>query len=249
MNCEQFESIIGMRCAQMGSAMEIITPFTFGDGDGFELFAKPLENHIHFHDDGFTLLHLHSVGIQLGGNKNKWKPLKTIAENYGVSLSNSGVFEVFSPINAPGAGFAKMVSTLLGIATWEREQTGIVLDRAALVDEVAFYLQAWKPTARLFRDPTIQGFSRRILHFDFQIDGQYVDAMNPHGASTGAELRKIVDLTGSQNETPNNVLIVVDDRTHQEAAKQETAILSRIASVWPMSRLIDTAGKNVGTAQ
>jgi hypothetical protein len=38
-----------------------------------------------------------------------------------------------------------VVSTLLGVAAWEREQAGISQDASWLVDEVAMYMKQWKP--------------------------------------------------------------------------------------------------------
>jgi Domain of unknown function DUF1828 len=185
MNCDQFETLIGMRCNPVGSAVEVITPFTFPDGDGIEVFAQDHGPQVHFFDDGYTLLHLHSVGIHLT-DKKRWKPLRAIADLHGVSLSNDGVFETLCSTDYAGHGFARMVSTLMGIAAWEREQIGIAQDSAWFVEEVAMYLKAWKPGAAILEKPTVKGFSGRSLRFNFQINNQFIDAMQPHGASTGS---------------------------------------------------------------
>jgi hypothetical protein len=242
MNCDQFANMVGMRCDQVGDAIEVITPFTFSDGDGIELFAQSLGPQVLFFDDGFTLHHLHSVGIDVGFSQKRWQPLKSIAKNYGVTLSDSGVFETLCSASNPSEGFARMVSTLLGVASWEREHAGVSLDSAWLVDEVALYLKAWKPSSPLIEKPIAQGFSGRMLTFDFEIDGKFVDAVQPHSASTGAELRKLVDLSSNKTYFKKEVLVVVDDRVNPLRAKQEIEIIGRVASAWPMSSLIKASG-------
>lgn len=241
MNCENFEALIGMRCSPIGDAVEIITPFTFADGHGLEVFAKSVAPQVHFFDDGQTLMHLHGVGIHLKDRRN-WAPLKAIADTHDVTLSDDGVFEVLAPIASAGNGFARLVSTLLGVGSWGREQAGVAQDNAWFVEEVALYLKAWKPGAAFLTKPTAKGFSGRSLRFDFQVDNQYVDAMQPHGASTGSELRKAVDLNTGPLGMDGGLLVVVDDRTNPVAAKQEIEIIGRVASAWPMTRLIAASG-------
>lgn len=150
MNCNHFEELIGMRCNPVGDAVEIITPFTMADGSGLEIFAQSRTPQVHFFDDGFTLMNLHSAGIHLNDRRN-WSPLITIADAHGVTLSDSGVFETLCPDASAAHGFARMVSTLLGVASWQREQFGVSQDSAWFVEEVAMYLKAWKPDAAYFR--------------------------------------------------------------------------------------------------
>lgn len=238
MNCENFSNLVGMRCSSIGDAVEVITPFTFADGGGLEVFAQARGPQVHFFDDGFTMMHLSSVGIELGVNKKRWSPLKNIADSYGVSLSEKGVFETLVPTENASIGFAKMISTLLGVDAWARTQAGVSQDSAWLVDEVALYLRAWKPQAGLIAKPApIKSRSGRSLKFDFQFENQYVDAIQPHSISTGSELSKIVD-------APENVeiMVIVDDRLNAEKAKQEMEIIGRIGIAWSMSSLISASG-------
>lgn len=242
MNCSNLQDIVGMRCNQIGNAIEVVTPFTFYDGDSIELFAQSYETQILFFDDGFTLHHLHDAGIRIANNKKRWSPLKEIASNYGVSLSEDGVFETLCPSSNPSLGFARMVSTLLGIASWEREQAGVSIDSAWLVDEVAFHLKAWKSEAAFVEKPKVRGFSGRVITFDFEFDGQYIDAISPHSNSTGAALRKVVDLNSNPNHEKKDVLVIVDDRLLPDVAKQEMGIIGRVASTWSVSSLIAKSG-------
>ena len=242
MNCEDLQEIIGMRCNPIGNALEVVTPFTFSDGDGFEIFMQDMGPQIHFFDDGFTLMHLHGAGVTFK-DKKQWKPLHRIAELNGATLSDDGVFETLCPSKNPSVGFARIVSTLLGVAAWEREQFGVEQDNALFIEEVALHLKAWKPNAPFLENPTAKGFSGRSLKFHFQLENQLVDAIQPHGATTGAELRKIIDLNYAASQKDTSVLVIIDDRLSKvESAKQETDILSRVATVWPMTSLIDASG-------
>lgn len=249
MNCENFQELIGMRCNPIGDAVSVVTPFTFDDGDALEIFAQAHGPQVHFFDDGFTLFHLHSSGIHLR-DKKQWRSLRNIAEANGVSLSEDGVFETLCATDHASAGFARLVSALLGVSAWAREQTGISQDAAWFVDEVALYLHAWKPAAAFIEKPTIKGFSGRSLTFHFQVGNMLVDAIQPHGASTGAVLRKIVDMSTSTMAAPNEVLVVVDDRGPKaESAKQELEIIGRVATAWPMTSLIQAAGGSMEAVQ
>lgn len=231
-----------MRCLPVGNAVEIITPFTFADGDGVGVFAQTLGPQVLFFDDGFTLQHLSSVGIDVGFNKKRWQPLRSITKTYGVSLSDQGIFETLCPANNPSQGFARIISTILGVAHWEKEQAGVSQDAAWFIDEVALYLKAWKPKAALSERPSARGFSGRTLSFDFELDGQFVDAIHSHSASTGAELRKIIDLHSNSAYSSKEVLVIVDDRQGLDGAKQEMAIIGQVATAWGISALMRASG-------
>lgn len=234
MNCESFQELVGMRCSSIGDAVEVITPFTFSDGGGIEVFAQKVGSQIHFFDDGFTLMHLHSVGIDLGHTKKRWTPLKNIAHLHGVTLSDKGVFHLLAPIEKASHGFAKLVSTLIGVAAWEREQMGISQEVASLIDEVSMYLRAWQPTEELIEKPNaIYGRSGKALRFDFQLGKTFIDAIQPISQSTGSELRKILDLSEEAN-----VMVIVDDRKQHLKARQEIEIIGRVGTAWAMSSLV-----------
>lgn len=242
MNCSEFQELIGMRCNPIGDALEIITPFTFTDGDAFEIFAQKMGPQILFFDDGLTLEHLHNVGINIGIDQRKWQPIRSIAENHGVTLSDDGVLEVLCSSGKPSGGLAQLVSTLMDVASWEKTQTQVSLDADFLIEEVAFYLHSWKPESVLEKKVKVKGFSGRTLTFDFCFEGQLIDAIQPHSNSTGATLRKIVDFQSAAQRTDFETLIIVDDRQNSAGAKQEIDILGRITKAWRMSSLVSISG-------
>jgi hypothetical protein len=247
MNCSDFESLLGMRCNPVADAIEIITPFTFQDGNGIEIYARSHSSQVHFFDDGTTLFHLNNVGIHLNDKRNL-APLKAIADTHGVALADDGVFELLCNKDTAPKGFASFVSAILGIADWERKQSGVSQDNSLFIEEVAMHLTAWKKDTPLLRKPTAKGFSGRTLEFDFQFGDQYIDAVLPHANSTGAELRKAVDLNNGPLGSKNGFLLIVEDRKSPLNAKQEIEILSRVATAWPMSQLIAASGGSSLTA-
>jgi hypothetical protein len=242
MNCEQLQKLVGMSCSQIGDAVEVCTPFSFADGDPLELFAQTFGPQVLFFDDGFTLQHLHDAGIRIAGNRRRWAPIRDIAAANNVTLTDDGVLETLCAVENPSQGFARMISTLLGIASWEREQAGVSIDAEWFVQEVAFHLQAWKPEAPIIRSPKVKGFSGRTISFDFEFDGQFVDAVTPHSSSTGAELRKVVDLVSTSTFAKKEVLVIVDDRFNPDLAKLEMGIIGRVAKTWGMSSLVVASG-------
>jgi len=240
MNCENFELLIGMRCNSVGDAVGVVTPFVFPDGDGIEVYAKQAGSQVHFFDDGFTLMHLNGVGIDVSDAKH-WQPLRAIAGIHGTTLNKDGVFEILWPADSAAQGFARLVSTLLGIAAWERDQAGVSQDASWLVDEVAMYMRQWKPgTAINSKPPAVKGFSGKMLTFDLEVGGQFIDAINPRGQSTNAAIRKFVELNTSVIN--REYMVIVDDRTNPEAAKQEVEIIGQVGVAWPMSKLIKASG-------
>lgn len=246
MNCEHFSEMIGMRCEPVpghdGSAVvNIVTPFTFADGDGLEIFAKVSGSHIQFFDDGLTMLHMSSVGLRLN-DKRQWRALQQLAKTHDVTMTDHGTFETWAPLDQQADAFARFTSTLLGVAAWEREHRGLPPSAQWLLDEVALHLRAWKPESEVIAEPeAIVGLSGNAYRFDFAIDGELVDAITAHSTATGAELRKLVDIRSNPLHRQQAVRVIVDDRANAAAAKLEMPILGRFATTWSMSALIDAA--------
>lgn len=251
MNCDHFSTLTGMRCEPVptrdGSAVvSVMTPFCFADGDGIEMFAEQVGTQVRLFDEGLTLLHLHSVGIRLD-DRRRWQPLRKAVQPHGVALTDDGVLEAWAPLAEPGGGFARFTSALLSVAAWEREHQGLPMQGDWLVEEAKLYLRAWKPAVELVEKPApLRGLSGRRHGFDFSLDGEYVDAISANGNSTGAELRKLVDLKHSPEHRDLPVRVIVDDRRMPDAAAEEVSILGRVAKAWTMSGLIAAATRREG---
>ena len=244
MNCEYFQQLFGMRCEPMDTrdgseVIAVYSPFTFADGGAIEVFASMSGGFVHLSDEGTTLLHLRSVGLPVS-DKRRWAPLKSAIKPYGASLTEDGTFELLANADRSSLAFARFVSALLSVANWEREHIGLPMGAEHFRDEVAMHLRSWRPDLELNARPAaLQGLSGKKHSFDFRFGAEYVDAISANGNSTGAELRKIIDVKSSPEFADLDVRVVVDDRRDQQAAAEEIRILGRVARAWPMSALIE----------
>lgn len=247
MNCEHFSALTGMRCEPVGTrtgdgAVALLTPFTFFDGDGIELFASSSGAQAHFFDDGSTMHWLHGLGLRLGDDRRRWAPVRNAAAAYGVTLADDGCLEAFAPLGSASVGFARMVSATLAIDAWARDHAGLPQDATWLAEEAAMYLRAWQPQKQLTEQPSpVAGLSGRAHSFHLRLGEELVDAISPSPGATGAELRKLVDVRALPSNSELQILVIVDDRRDQAAARQEGAIIGNFAKAWPMSRLIAVA--------
>lgn len=248
MTWDNLSTLTGMRCEPVptrdGSAViAVMTPFTFADGDCIEMFAEQVGNQVRLFDEGLTLLHLHTVGIRLG-DRRRWQPLRKAVQPHGVTLTDDGVLEAWAPMAESGVGFARFTSALLSLAAWEREHQGLPMVGDWLVEEAKLYLRAWKPDVELIEKPEpLRGLSGRRHGFDFHLDGEYVDAIAANGNSTGAQLRKLVDLKHNPEHRDLQVRVIVDDRRMPDAAAEEVSILGRVAKAWTMNGLISATAR------
>lgn len=242
MNCSGFTKLLGMRCEPMptrdgSEVIAVVSPFTFSDGDGIEMYAETVGSSVRLFDDGMTMYHLRSVGIKL--DSKRWQPLRNAIAPYKVCLTDDGIFETWAPAADAQSGFARYVSALLAIAAWEREHEGLPASAHWLQDEAALYLQAWKPHTQIVARPDpLAGFSGKMRKFDFLVGDEYVDTLLPHGNTTGSELRKILDVRGNPFNRDRPIRVIVDDRRNPSAAKEEIAILGRVATAWTMTGLM-----------
>jgi hypothetical protein len=243
MNCEHFHQLIGMRCEPMDTrdgseVIAVYSPFTFADGGAIEIFASIDGGFVHLSDEGTTLLHLRSVGLPVS-DKRRWTPLKSAIKPYGAALTDDGTFELLASAEQSSVAFARFTSALISVANWEREHIGLPIGAEHFKDEVAMHLRSWRPDLELKPRPTpLLGLSGKKHSFDFHFGAEYVDAISANGNSTGAELRKIIDVKSVPEFADLDVRVVVDDRRDRQAAADEIRILGRVARAWPMTALI-----------
>lgn len=249
MNCEHFQQLTGMRCEPMetrdgSEVIAVYSPFTFADGGAIEVYASMSHGFLHLSDEGTTLLHMRSVGLPVS-DKRRWTPLKSAIKPYGASLSEDGAFELLANADASATAFARFMSALISVANWEREHVGVPLGADHFREEVAMHLRTWKPSLQFkIRPDPLQGLSGKKHSFDFLLGAEYVDAISANGNSTGAELRKIIDVRSSPEHAELDVRVVVDDRRDAQAAADEIRILGRVARAWPMSALVAATTSN-----
>lgn len=244
MICSQISSLLGVSCHPLsddGSVSMISTSFAFEDGDNVPVYIEKVGNHVRFFDDGETILHFMGRGVKLDGPKNT-RFIKTMADSHGVSLNERGVLEVWAPESQAPAAFAKYISVLLGLTSWEKDQIGLSTDVSILVAEVAQCLHAWQPAANLKPDPEYVGISGQVYKLDFDFNDQAVIAISPHHSAVSAAIKKLLDIKSAPANAGLNILAVIDDRYDSKAAKREGLIMDALATVWPMTRLEQQAG-------
>lgn len=245
MICNQLSSILGFACEPLsddGTVAMIDTSFKFEDGDSLPVFVELVgETRVRFFDDGELIFHLSGRGMKFD-NKNRLRPIKAALERSGVDLTESGEVEVWGDLDSAPQVFARYLSALLRVVDWEHDQAGISTDVSVLVDEVAGYLRAWKPQAELRREPTRVGTSGQTYKLDFELDGELIVAITSHPNSTSSALRKVVDIVSAPGNNGVKFRIIIDDRPDHVAAEHEASILAAVATVWPLTSLIERSG-------
>lgn len=242
MSCDNLIQRLGFDCRPLTeSVVSVATPFSFADGEAIGFYLEERPSEIVVSDNGDTLFHLRGVGLDLS-DRRRWKPFRQIAECHGFELLDSGEIRAAAEPLSSSQLVARYVATMLSIAALEREQLGLPEEIDQFIQEVEFYLHAWRPDAELSHSPSVKGMSGRLHRFDFQFDGTLIDAARPHSNKTGAILRKAADLSLAGLKTP--IMIVMDDRDDTERVKVETDILSSMVSVLALSQLIRNAGSS-----
>jgi hypothetical protein len=232
MICDQLHALLGFDCypiSEDGNIAMIQTPLTFDDGDGVPVFVQYTNGQVRFFDDGQVILHF--VGRGLGfDSKRKSRFIRTAAEPHGVTLTESGELEVWAALEQASPAFAKYLSTLVAITTWERDQRGVSTDVSLFVEEVAMGLRAWKPSAELFEEPEYEGVSGHVYKLDFRFDGAGVLATSAHPNAINSAVKKLLDIRTAPGNQDLKLLAVIDDRIDPDGAKQESLIIQSVSN-------------------
>lgn len=227
-----------------GKALFVGLPFLFSDGEPVPLYVETDGDRVRFFDNGDMLFHMAAVGLDVS-DRRRWRPFQTIATRYGISLKDDGEFEAWEKTDNAPAGFARFLSAMLAAADWERENVGIPADARWLIDEVEFYLHAWKPKAKFDKSVPVYGFTGRAYEFDFRLDDELIDVIPASPIATGGELRKLLDVRRMSANRDIGIRVVIDDRRDPKRADNEAKIISGLATAWPMSKLISSVGKGL----
>lgn len=244
MSCERLAQMLGFECRPLTeSLISVATPFSFADGEAIGFYLDDQQTNVVVSDNGDTIFHLRGVGLDLS-DRRRWKPIKQIAESHGLELLDSGEIRASAVREASSGLIARYVAAMLDIASMEREQLGMPEEIDRFIQEVEFYLHAWKPQANIIHSPALKGMSGRMHSFNFEFDGTLVDAARPHSGKTGSILRKAADLSLAGVVTP--ILVIMDDREDVDRARVETDILTSMVSVMALSQLAKNAGADSG---
>lgn len=246
MICNNLSELLGLTCYplnDLGTLALITTPFTYGDGDYVHIYVEKITGNVRFFDDGAVIMHFLGRGMSLE-NKNKTRFIRNIAHSQGASLNDDGEIEVWAREADAEIAFAKFMATILGVVSWERENKDSNLNISLLIEEVAMYLKAWKPSESLVEGPKYKGVSGSTHKFDFKQNNEVIIAITPHPLSVSAALKKMVDVISSPSNQDLQLTVVLDDREQPKEAKNEGAILSAVSGVLMMSKLQALARHN-----
>ncbi|WP_345797146.1 DUF1828 domain-containing protein [Castellaniella sp. MT123] len=239
MTCQHLPDLLGYACHSLnenGSLALIETAFTFNDGEGLPVFIERSGQQIRFFDDNETVFHFLGRGLGDDEGKMNTRFIRNAIEPFGLTLNDQNVIEIWANEGDSKAAFAKYISGLLAVAQRERESEGTSPDISLFVEDVAMHLIAWKGRDRVTTAPHFTGMSKTEYALDFMMEGEAVIAINPHPISVGSALKKMVDIAGAQ---PNiKFRVIIEDRNDPKAAETEGIILTSMATVMPMTRLI-----------
>lgn len=242
MSCEALLNRLGYSCSEVADGTILVTtPFAFADGELISFYLNEDQDQVSVHDNGDTLFHLAGTGWDIS-TRRKWSSIKNLVGPYGFDLLDSGTIIGKETKSHEQLLITKYVGALLSVADVERERLGLTEDQTQFVSEVEGYLRAANPTSTVDLSPVVGGHSGKSHQFNFSLDGKLVDALRPHGRSTGAELRKVLDVTNTGRDY--TFLVVMDDREDPERAKAETDILSTVTAVMQFSDLCKIAPRS-----
>jgi len=222
-------------------ALEIGTPFSFADGTAIVFYLVEQGSHALLSDNGDTLSHLHSVGLD-PFNRRRETAIRNILSPFGVALETSGEIRALGPVGHSQHMIATYISSLLALASQERSWLGIPEPVNNFADEVEHYLRLWKPTAEAIRNPKVLGISRHEYTFDFSFAGELIDVVTPSHQATGGLMRKLGDVLSAPGER-HKIRVVIDDREDFERAETEKQIIGSMASAMLFSSLTKVVNK------
>ena len=216
-------------------AFELGTPFAFADGTAINLYTIVHGDTLELTDNGDTMLHLTSVGMN-AWRKNKQAALLRAIEPHGLTINDQGEIKGYGKAEHAALLIAQFVSGVLAVAQIERAALGVPDKADNLADEVEMLLRAWKPDLMLARGPHVKGISGHEYDFDFVLGDELVDVIAPHHNATGGIMRKLGDVLSGEGQ--HKSLVIVDDRLEPKRAEIELQIIATLARAMPLSKLL-----------
>ena len=240
MNCQLLARQFSFDCTPLTTyqgeqAFELGTPFAFADGSAINLYTIVHGDMLELTDNGDTMMHLTSVGMN-AWRKNKKTALPRAIEPHGLTINNQGEIRTSGKAEHAALLIAQFVSGILAVAQIERAALGVPDKADNLADEVEMLLRAWKPGLALVRGPHVKGISGHEYDFDFMLGDELVDVIAPHHSGTGGIMRKLGDVLSGEGH--HKSLVIVDDRREPQRAEIELQIIATLARAMPLSKLL-----------
>ena len=249
MTCAALMAGLGFDCHEIkNGVLRVNTRLGFCDGQLMGFYILPKGKGYVISDNCDTLFNLMNQGICLD-NKRKWTPIRKIAINHGLVLTDNGEITTIKPCDDIGHLISSYLSVMFEINNFQRERMGISDDVVSFSNEVEIYLRQWKPSSPIILNPSFKGDSGILHDFDFEMDGKLIECISARSSNTASLIRKAADIGVSENTKA--ILAIIDDRKDMKKAKIESGILAKsgFVSVLTMSRLIANAGKVAITMQ
>lgn len=232
MQCIATIQSLGFRCREKkNGTIQVLTPFTHVDGEPVYVYLK--NNLSLITDNGSLLFFLIKTGRNIQQRINAFT---AHAAQYELSLSRDGDFlakiDSEQQLSAVFGRYLEFIGHFLSMEaetfTRKEENTNAIADVIAI-------LKRRNQNIDLEVNPHVMGGSKQRYQFDIRANNTLIDVINPHGASTGASLRKAADILKAT--TDYTTLFVIDDRERFEAAEKEASIISSVSPVITYSSL------------
>jgi len=245
MICKQFSEITGLECHPLnddGSVAFISSAFAFEDGDALPIYIEYIGNQVRFFDDGEVVFHFLGTGARKPGTTLRTTFIEKSIENYGLTLNEDGVIEMYTDPEHTQATFSNFVAGLLNVANWERENAGTNQPSLEFVEKVATALQEWRMDKPVIRAPKFKGESGKEYDFTFTQDGEAILAILPKGPSINAAVRKLLDVSNAAENQNIKTRVIIDNTNWDENdIAQAMIVLTRVSTyVWPLTELLKT---------
>lgn len=242
--CHVVETISGEK------AIHLQTHHLWYDSNPLSFYVIDLGNQIMITDDGETIFNL-SVNDVIR-NKKSYSKIRDILNctHSDIGLSELGEITGIANKDKFNILLADYISAMCGLMHHERETIGIPPQINDLVEEVEMYLKAWKPKAKLIRNPKIKGISDHEYKFDFEIENDLILTISPTPQSVGSAMRKIADVNSGIELKNRKIMVIVDNRgddLFSEKATKEIKIISALAKALPLTNLIKAIQSNLSS--
>jgi hypothetical protein len=242
LNCEWASALTKYDCRQVRGidgqiGLEIGTPFSLPDGSAINLYVLPVGDHMLLSDNGDTLFHLNSMGLDVF-HSMRLRSLRQHLAPMKLSIGEQGDLRMIAQPSHAAYAFAQTITGILAVSAWASAQLGIEAAERDIVAEAEPFIIARNPAASFKLRPRVRGASQAEHVFDYQHGTDLIDVISPNAASTGGVMRKIGDVTNGPFAEHLSPLIIVDDRDDEKRANNELGIIASIARAQPFTALM-----------
>lgn len=243
LNCNWAQALTRYDCRTVTgldgeTGLEIGTPFSLPDGSAISLYVMPAGTHILLSDNGDTLFHLGSMGLDVW-QAMRLKALRETAALRKMIIGEKGDLRMLARQEHAAHAFAEAVTTILAISDWASQLMKTEAKERDIIAEAEPYIIARDPKAAFKLRPKVRGESQAEHTFDILHGNDLIDVIAPHPVATGGVMRKVGDVTNGPYNEHLSPLIIVDDRVEPAKAHNEMGIIASISRVQSFTSLMN----------